>query len=292
MLNKFHRTFLLVTVVATLSTGCRYSKEYQKVTEAGNKYTTAVDELLVKAGDLQIDSSSEKILLDDRLSNQSLKDYQELNTKDKEIVQTIADIREHNHLLRRYFSKLKELANSDTPEKVKVEIEEVTRNMQKISSDLQKSTILSRPSVVGNIGKLIVNSKIEGVLKEELEKRHPVILQELTIQQEMLKSLGEFMQHRVAITTEAREQRLLIRPLIAAQPMDDGIVSQWIQERKQIFLTDQRVTELKKASQALEEFKDIYTASVEGKINSERLNASLQDIDSFLALLEHSQKSN
>ncbi|MFQ4144881.1 hypothetical protein [Chlorogloeopsis sp. ULAP02] len=289
MLNKFSKTFILATVVATLSTGCRYSKEYQKLTEAGNKYTSAVDKLLIKASELQIDASSEKLLLNDRSSNQTLKNYQDSNRMDREMLATISDIREHNQLLQDYFTKLKELAHSDAPEQTKIEIDGITSNLQKIGSKLQANSSSPRLSLFGNIGKLIVHSKIDGVLKEELEKRNPTILKELTIQQEILKSLGESMKYRIELIQQAREQRLVIRPLIEEQPIADELVPQWIQERKQIFLIDKHVREIEQASYALEDFKDIYKASVEGKINSERLNNSLRDIDSFLALLENNQ---
>lgn len=292
MLNNFRKTFVLVAVVATLSTGCKYSKQYQKLTEAGDKYTTAVDELLIKASELQVDSSSEQLLLDDRITSLDETDYEDINQKDREILEIIGDIRNHNQLLGNYFAKLKELAYSEQPEKVQGEIEGIANNLQKVSSKLQNNNSFPRSILLGNVGKLIVHSKIDSVLKEELEKRNQTILKELTIQKEMLNKLSDFMKHRSGLVQKSREQRLVIRPLTEKEPIADESVPQWIQQRKEIFFIDQRIKELEQASHALEDFQNVYTASVEGKINSQTLNDSLKDIDSFLVLLENNPQSN
>jgi len=285
MLNNFRKTFILVAVVATLSTGCKYSKEYQKLSEAGNKYTIAVDELLNKASELQIDLSSEKLLLNDRISNQTLADYENSQKRDREMLMIIEDISEHNRLLTAYFSTLRELAYSDTPEITKEKIEGIATNLETIGIKLQKNRLFSGKSVLGNIGKLIVHSKINGVLREELEQRNPLILKELTIQQEMLKALGEIMNNNINELQNQREQLLVILPLTDKQPISHELLPQWTQTRKKMFLMNRQVRELNQASFALENFKVIYQASVEGKVKSQSLNDALKDIDYFLALL-------
>lgn len=286
MLNNFRKTFVLVAVVAGLSTGCNRT-QYQKLTEAGNKYTIAVDTLLVKASELQINSSSEKLLLDDRLSNQTLKDYEDYKKQDQEIIETISDIREHNQLLRRYFATLRKLSNSDAPDETKKEIDNIANNLENIGLKLQKNTLFTPSISLGNIGKLIVHSKINRVLKEELEKRNPIILKELTIQQEMLKGLSEFMKHRVELMKQTREQLFIIAPLREKETIPYELLPQWIQARKGMFLMEKHITELENASHALNDFKEIYKASVEGKVKSQSIDDALKDIDYFLALLEN-----
>ncbi|NJM22552.1 MAG: hypothetical protein HC836_10930 [Richelia sp. RM2_1_2] len=290
MHNYFRKTFVLVAIFATLSTGCKYSKQYQKLTETGSKYTTAVDELLVKAGKLQVESTSEDILSDDRLLNLTEQKYREKVEEDKEILQIINDIRNHNALLRKYFSKLDELARSEAPERTQVEIDGIATNLQTISSHLQTTRFSPNSGILKGIGHLAIHSQINGALREELEKRDRTILQELTIQQEMLNKLGDFMKHKVAIKRIAQEQRLVIRPLI-----DENAVANeesWIERRNEIFAIDTRVEELENASVALGEFKTVFKDSVEGKITGVSLNNALKDIDFFLALLENNQKSN
>ncbi|MEB3216722.1 MAG: hypothetical protein VKN72_10880 [Nostocales cyanobacterium 94392] len=290
MLSNFRKTFVLVAVVASLSTGCKYSKEYQQLTEASSKYTTAVDGLLIKAGELQVESTSENILSDDRLLNQTVPNYREKSNEDKEMLQVINDIRSHNRLLQKYFSKLNELAQSKAPEDTQKEIDGIATNLQTISSSLKNSSFFPKPGILQGIGNLAIHSKINGALRKELEKRDRVILQELTIQQELLKNLSGFMKNKVEMKRLAQEQRFVIRPLIDTEPVENE--ESWIEKRNEIFAIDTRVEEIENASVALGEFKTVFEDSVEGKITGVRLKNALKDIDSFLALLENKQQTN
>lgn len=277
-------------VIAVLTSGCGYSKEYRKLTEAGNKYTIAVEELLVVASKLQLDSSSERILHDDRIINQSVTQYQKISNQDREILQTIDDIRSHNRLLQKYFNKLEELATSDAPSEAQQEIEYISNNINSISFKIQKSRLFTNRSqgLLKKITNIPVHSQIKGAIRKELEKRNQTILRELTLQREMLKELGGFMNHRSEEIKQAQEIRLIIRPLIANKRIEDE--NKWIEQRRKIFLIDRQMAELTNASKILDEFKDIFQASVQGKINSRRLNNTLKDIDSLLVLLENHQK--
>lgn len=292
MLNNFRKTFVLVAVVATLSTGCKYSKQYQKISDAGNQYTTAIDKLLDKANELQIDSSSEKLLQNDRISNVDANIYQNYKNNDQEILELISGIREHNNLLGEYFSKLRQLASSKAPDLVENEITGIATNLQIIGDRLQTNSSLPRPIVIGKVGQLIVNSKIEGALKKELDLRGDTIFEQLEVQGEMLNVLGEIMKTKVQSLKDARELRLVIRPLAQTEPMTDNFTSEWMQLRKEILLMDKQLKEIEEASSALGNFQDIYKASVEGKINSQFINQNLEDIDRFLALLQNSNQPN
>lgn len=292
MLNNFRKTFVLVAMVATLSTGCKYSKKYQQITQAGNQYTAAIDELLTKASELQIDSSSEKLLQNDRLSNIDVDFYNNYKKNDKEMLEIISGISQHNNLLREYFYTLKQLADSETPTELEQEITGIATNLQTIGSQLQKNSLLPRPIVIGKIGKLVVHSKINGVLKKELEERHPIIIKQLKIQEEMLAVVGEMMKTRVESIKNAREKRLIINPIVEEKLITSNSTGQWIKLRKEILLMDKQVQEIEEASGALDNFKNIYKASIEGKISSQSINNSLEDIDRFLALLQKNKQSD
>jgi hypothetical protein len=278
MLPKFRKTFILFAVVATLSTGCRYQKEYGKITEAGNQYATAVDKLLDKAGHLEADSTAEQLLDSDKLVNQTDEQYHDVKKGTEKRLKLIAGMRNHNQLLQRYFQKLRQLARSNAPEQIQAEIDGIVGNIQTISSSFDDK------GIIGRVGKLVIDSKIDGALRKELEKRDNTILKELTIQQDMLEKLKGSMEQDLEVIKSLREKRLLINPLIDEKPIEDG--DAWIEEYKQMLLLDQRIVEISNASEALDQFKGIYKASVEGKINSETLNNALEDIGTFLALLD------
>ncbi len=284
MIKKYCKTIAVVAVIAALTSGCRSSDEYRKLTEAGNKYAQAVNSLLITAADIHLESSSEQILKDDRLTNQTIQEYQKYSQLDEERLHIINDLRLHNQLLQAYFSKLEDLANSDAPHQSATEIEGIVSNLNSVGQKLHQSDLITHKGVFPRITRLVVDSQIRGALKQELEKRHQIILRELTLQQEMLNALGDSMQHEIELIKQAREERLVIRPLIQDELIqnEDG----WIQTRKNILTMDRKVTELKNASQTLGEFKEVFQASVEGKISIQRLNTALKEIDSFIALVE------
>ncbi|GAA6623910.1 hypothetical protein [Scytonema sp. NUACC26] len=287
MKKYLSKTVIVFTVVATLTTGCRSSEDYKKLTDAGTKYAEAVNELLTTAGDIRIDLTSEQILRDDRQSNQSLENYMQRSQSDLKRLQVIEDVRNHNILLRKYFSTLQELATSNAPNDAQLEIASIATNLNNIGQRLENSEVLSsrNEGIARAATNAIISSKIKGALKEELEKRHKTILKELTIQQEMLNFLSESLQDDVEMMKSAREQRLIIEPLTSSTNIEAQ--NQWIEDRRKIITIDRKVAELKNAGEALGEFQKAYEAAVRGELNTARLNHLLRDIDTFLALIEN-----
>ncbi len=102
----------------------------------------------------------------------------------------------------------------------------------------------------------------------------------------MLTALGGMMNHNINQLEDQREQLLVILPLQEEKPISHELLPQWTQTRKKMFLMNRQVKQLNEASFALEDFKEIYKAAVEGKVNSTNLDQALKDIDYFLALLD------
>ncbi|ARV61010.1 hypothetical protein BZZ01_22435 [Nostocales cyanobacterium HT-58-2] len=287
MRKNIRQTVAIFAVIAALTSGCRSSEEYKKLTKAGNEYAIAVNELLTAAGDIRIESNSEKLLQDDKILNQSETDYRTLSQQDEDWLKILNDIRTHNELLQAYFSKLQALATSDAPEQAKTEIDGIAGNLNSIGHKLQNSTLITNKSILQGATNLVISSQIRGALREELEKRHEVILKELTIQQEVLNTVSSSIEQDVKSIKSAQEVRLVIRPLIQIEPIKNE--DEWIKTRKNILLMDRKIEEIKKASTALREFKEIFQASLEGKLTQARLNEHLQDIDTFFALIQNTK---
>lgn len=84
MIKKSSSTIVMIAVLASFISGCRSSAEYQRLAKAGNTYTTAMDKLLTTAGQIRIDTTSEQLLKDDKLNNQTVDNYNELSKLDVE----------------------------------------------------------------------------------------------------------------------------------------------------------------------------------------------------------------
>jgi hypothetical protein len=290
MNKNLHKRLLLVVIIATFSSGCRSTEEYKKLAEAGNNFAEATNNLLDSAGNIAINTTSERVLSDRRISGEFkpndeasqkfVERYIELSKLDKERLELIKELRKHNQFLQNYFTKLIELADSKSPDRTKKAVESIANKLQESGAKLVKSPIIidKLPSVT----KIVLDARIRGALKEELEKRKFVIYQEITIQEKVLKVIGDSMEHDAEKWRGLQEYRLVISPLIQPE-LDENA---WIKKRYEVLTEDtDTISKINKASDALKEFKEIFIASIEGDITSKRLNKFLQETNSLSALV-------
>jgi hypothetical protein len=284
MTTNLKKLVAIFTIAATITTGCRSSDEYKKIAISGDKYAEAVNQLLITAGDIRLEASSEQLLRNDRIINLSVADYNKLSQEDEKQLAILSKIREHNHLLKAYFAKLFELADSSAPKQAETEIEGITSNLNKIGQELRGSDLITNPSIFSGITNLVVSSQIRGSLRQELEQRKQTIMLELSIQQELLQALSKSIEQNTNLIKLAQEERFVIRPLIKPELIDSE--DEWIETRRNILTKQRNAQQLKLASQTLGEFKTVFKDFVEGRMSIQKLNTFLKDVDSFLVIVE------
>jgi hypothetical protein len=290
MKKMLPKTVVAFAVIAMLTTGCRSTNEYKKLANAGNEYANAVNKLLDAASDIRIDATSEQLLRNDQILNQTIEDYQKLAQPDEERLEVIRKLRKHNNLLKDYFRLLNELATSNAPARAQGEIAGVVENLNKVGKELQGGNLINQSGLFQGVTNIVVSSQIRGALRDELEKRHQTIMLELTIQKEMLKFIGGSIEHDVKDIRTAREYRLVIRPLTQDTAITN--VDQWIETRRKLIEMQARGEELNEASKTLGNFQEVFQGFVEGKLSLAKFNAFLQDVDAFLQLVETDKKPN
>ncbi|GAB1538111.1 hypothetical protein NUACC21_07690 [Scytonema sp. NUACC21] len=289
MMKKTRSVIVIAAILAVFTSGCRSNEEYQRLAKAGNSYTRAMDSLLTTAGQIKIDSTSEQLLKDDRLENQTLDKYEELSKLDIQRLEILENLRNHNRLLTRYFTLLDELATSNAPQKAQQEIGGIVDNLNKIGTQIRSSPLISNKSALQSVGGFIVNSQIRGVLREELEKRKDTIDLELKTQQVLLETLSHSIEQDMKLIVESQKLRLVIRPLGEENPIPDP--DDWIASRRKILTMNTTVSELEEASKSAGKFRDLFKDFVEGKLNRQRLNTLLNDIESFITIVEKFKNS-
>jgi hypothetical protein len=294
MNKNFQKTLLAVAIIATFTSGCRSTDEYKKFAEAGNNFAEATNFLLDSAGNITIDTTSERVLSDRRVSGEFKPNdeaskkfvarYSELSKQDKERLELIKELRKHNHFLQNYFTKLIELADSKSPDRTKKAVESIANKLQDSGTkllNLSPIKIDKLPSVT----KIVLDARIRGALKEELEKRKFVIYQEITIQEKLLKIISNSMEEDAKIKRDLQEYRLVVKPLIQPGNLNNDEEA-WIKERNDILKQDADIIlAINQASDNLREFKEIFIASIEGDITSKRLNKFLRETNSFSAFV-------
>lgn len=271
-------------MLTTFLGGCRSTDEYKKLAQAGTSYSNALNQLLDLAVETRINESSEELLLQDRDINRTADDYIKFSESDANRIELVNRLKKHNRLLSKYFQLLQDLAGSNAPERTETAIGGVIDNLNTIGQTLRTSNLIENKEVFQGIGKLIVSSQIRGALKEELEKRNQTIMLELKTQQELLNAISTQIKGELKRIQDKEELKLVIEPLIkpALIADEDG----WITTRRNLLTQEITAAQLETASQALEDFQNIFQDFVEGRSSSGQINALLTDIENLLSVIE------
>lgn len=303
MMKKIYKTLVIAAIVTTFASGCRTTKEYKQFAEAGDNFVKATDTLLEKAGEIKVNETSERVLKsrreilqinnkeapndivdnNNRLSEEDSNDivamYKELSEEDKKRLEIIKELRKHNKFLQQYFKKLLELAKSDSPDKTKTAIENIATQLRESNSKIINLNIIEKvPPVTG----IVLDARIRGALRKELEKRKETIYQEIILQEKALTYISSFMEEDIKKIRDFQEQRLLIEPL-KSENIDGNI---WIEERYKILTQDgEIIPQINNAIDSLRKFKAIFIDSMEGEITSKRLNNFIQETNSFSTIV-------
>lgn len=291
MAKKMYKTLLIVAIATIFASGCRTTKEYKKIAEAGNNFVEATNNLLDTAGDITINTTSERVLSDrivsgeikpnDEKAKNFIRRYTKLSEEDKKRLEFIKELRKHNQFLQDYFAKLIDLTNSDSSERTKVAVESIAQNLQESGNKLIKLSSVNIDQLP-SATKIFIDARIRGALREELEKRKYTIYREITIQEKLMKIISNSIENDIEIMRDLKEYRLVIEPLLDSENFDENT---WIETRYQVLTHNTEVlSKIEKASDTLGKFKEFFIASIEGDINTKSLKRFIQETNSFSVL--------
>ena len=164
----------------------------------------------------------------------------------------------------------------------KVAVESIAQNLEESGSKLVKLSSVNIDKLP-SVTKIVLDARIRGALREELEKRKYTIYREITIQEKILKVISDSIENDMEIMRDLKEDRLVIEPLLDSENFDENT---WIETRYKVLTHNTEVlSKIKRASDTLGKFKEIFIASIEGEINSKRLKNFIQETNSFSVLL-------
>lgn len=221
--SKFVIKASIISLIGASLVACGASlREYKKFANAGQEYATALDTLLVTSGNYVVDANSEKLFsnrVEDTVKDREM--YIEITEQDKKWLILIGRMRQHTDLLKRYFIALENLATSDAPTQAQQVTEDIFTQLNNVSTNIQGNPLVSGTigSDLSEIPKIILSNKIKGALRKELEQRKETIYRELAIQELVLELLTTDLKNNLITIQENQEERLLLRPYIAADPM-------------------------------------------------------------------------
>ncbi|WP_392529985.1 hypothetical protein [Nostoc sp. C117] len=290
MMKNFHKTLAVIVIIATFTSGCRSTDEYKKFAESGKVFAEATNSLLDTAGQIKIKTTSEQVLKSRRDRAQVngnkpadgiVNTYNNLSEQDKKRLSLLNELRKHNELLQAYFSKLIELADSDSPVRTEKAVGNITAQLEGSGSKLINLSPI-KVDQLSLVTKIDLDSRINGSLRRELEKRKYTIYREITIQEKVLKFISELVEQDVVTLQDLQEQRLLIEPL-KSENIDEN---EWSETRLTVLTQNaQIILAIDKASNNLNQFKELFIASIEGQLTSKQLNNFIQETNFFLVFI-------
>ena len=279
------RLTIVATVSAVLAIGCGNSDEYEKISQAGNTYVVAVNSLLDTSAVISLNSSSERLLASDNLSNINQETYNEFSAADLAWLERLGQIRQHNQLLADYFTLLGDLATSDAPERAQTSINNVAVSLGNIGTGLRNSSDVAT-QLPGTVTRLVIGRQIEGALRNELEQRKDAIQQELILQEALLALLTAQISDDLEEIRILQEDRLVETSLLSNTPIAANQHDNWINTRRSILLLQTTSDKLTAAREASTKFRNLFEELVQGNLTINRINSFLSDIDEILNIIE------
>ncbi len=276
---------LFFAIVATSLCACGASvDEYKKFSQAGRTYSLALEGLLVKSAEINVDRTSEDLLTEDISGSNVTKDrYNSLSSENKLTLKSVNRLITQTRLLRYYFSKLEDLASSNSPDTASNSTKNIVDSISKLSGGLRAEEPILK-SFIPSIAKISISAQIRQTLRKELELRGKVILEALEIQEVLISELSRTIEVDTRSITDSREIRYVIPPIISKTLIVNP--SEWVNLRRATLTSSNTVIELTEASQSLTEFKSVFKAILEDKLTSARIDSFIKEADEFIKIVE------
>jgi len=118
--------------------GCASAQPYAEFAKAGTAYSGALDKLLVAAGNVQLDKTSETLISLHDVSPPKLEDVEKKNKLDEDRLKLIGDLRTHARLLAKYFAALADLATTDAPDRAAASTKTAFENLNNFSKSVSE----------------------------------------------------------------------------------------------------------------------------------------------------------
>jgi hypothetical protein len=260
--------------------GCAAKKQIA-FAHAGTVYANSLDSLLTRSEAAAVDATSERLLQDDQLSNQTVASYARLSSIDEQRLEITSRLRKHARLLARYFAALDQLSSSKAPDQAEQSITGVADQLNTLGDELRHSPLISNSSIVSKAAGFAVGQIRNKMLRDELAKRHDALDRELATEEALISALGRAIEHDVDLAREAREQREVIDPLVATAPISNP--DAWIAARRETLLSSKRIAELDTAVEAVRALRMAFDQLCSGNSDKTTVRSLLSDVEGMLS---------
>jgi hypothetical protein len=275
---------------------CTYTiQQSTEFSDAGIKYTEAVDELLQVAEDTIIEDDSNMLLylqdltlMEDKKKESGLLEKR-LKQHDKEvlaILETLAQFRRHTRMLNAYFANLQALAHTDAPGDTAKAVGQLSASIDNARLAFEKSEKIpiseaegdALSDLTGLVSKGVQSSK----LREALERDAPIIGGELLLHEKLLTKLAGILEQSAKKRFVAERKVKVLKPYKSKEIENK---EEWKKARESLLKSVTTIPTLETATEAARQMGLVWKGILEGRTDVTSIQLLLADINDLTAAL-------
>jgi hypothetical protein len=251
-------TRLAAAVATAAAFGCTSATPYRELAGTGVAYSKAVVMLTDAAAALAVDASSERLLQDDALAGVDLDTLRRFDREDSARIAVLHALAAHARLLSRYFALLRDLVDGKPGRATLAALDATADALDDAGATLRGTAPASAVRAARQAGATGLGFYGRDLARKEIAARAPALDRELATQRDLLATLGAALRHDAGIVAGAREQRLVVEPLLADEPVADP--DRWLEERRLRLNAAPALAELAAAAGAADDLRDAIAA--------------------------------
>jgi outer membrane murein-binding lipoprotein Lpp len=307
MRTRVTLSLIAVVIAAVLSSGCASTariSEFDTFATAGNAYATAMDTLLTEAEQVLIDTNSQRLLWDAKLTSDAKTDAEKMEAREylignldimDNLVQENLDafdmVRSQVSLLAAYFAQLAGLATTDAAELFGAQLADSVTSLNSLSDGLGRSPLVTNPGAgqaAATAGGAIVKAVQAGSLEKELKLRGETIERVLKVHEELLDALKDQIKGDLALGRNREYETAVIEPLT------DGTAQtkpqEWIDARRRLLAPPPLNHKISDTIGAIQKLRTAWAKLQTNSLTVADVQAVLDDLQPLIAAGEGLKK--
>ena len=280
-------------VAGVAGSGCASARlaDFDAFAQAGTQYVTAVDALLVEAGGIAVDTSSEKLLASRDLAPVSRDAFAAQDAAVRSYLDQLRLIDRQVDLLGDYFTGLAELASSGAPDAAATQLEATATALTGLSQTLrgripaQDAAAIS--DVAGGVGKLMVQEAESAALDRELERRKQTIAEALLLQEALLAAVRAQVTADLQFTNGLTYEKTVVVPFLDPGAVTTDAQRQaWMAQRRSLLGQPSTVAQLDAAASAARTLRQAWAELLAHRLTPADLESVVAELQPIFAGLD------
>ena len=264
---------MFVTPAACVSIG-----QVERVSSAGARYASAVDDLLQVTRDVGVDADSLRLLDQMAGSEEVRKKIYETHRGVLDSIEVMGKLRAHAKLLETYFNALDALATTDAPARAQNAAQGAAGAMNQLGGQLRGSNLLSTPEqeALGQFTGLAISAVQRKLVFQELKCHADLIDQQLRIHAALTGALASKLAADRKTLATSGMQREVEEPYVRGKIRNDA---QWVERRRHYLLQGSGLEAVAQASEAAKKLRETWVALIERRFDELAFQDLLKDIE-------------